>query len=168
MRRLAVPLLAAVSVLLLSACGKSATETAVENALEREVGGDADVDMNTDGTMQVQTDQGTMQFGKNEVPADWPKDIAVYPGATVMSSMSMSPESGEKGKMLMLSSTDAIEKVRAYYAAQLAKDGWTVDATATMGEMVVLGGSKGGDQVSLQIAGDQGKTMITVATAPKE
>jgi hypothetical protein len=54
----------------------------MEKAIEDASGGKADVDLNSDGTMNVKTSEGSITTGKS-VPAGWPEDVAIYPDAII-------------------------------------------------------------------------------------
>lgn len=73
------------------------------------------------GSVEVTTQDGQSTFSsKAELPKGYPDDIPVYPAAEVVYSV---VKDGE-GSNVTLRSADSIEKVTAYYEAQLAAQGW--------------------------------------------
>ncbi len=152
------------SITLLGACNpaENVAEEMMENAIEEETGGDADVNFGNDGTMRVETDEGTFEAGGNRVPSDWPSDAPVYPGAKVTYSAMMNPQTGEPGAALMLSTEDSEEDVEAFYTAQIATDGWKVEGTMRSGGMTVITAKKEGRVLSLMITAANGQTSITI------
>lgn len=74
--------LAALVLLLLPACGNAVeglAENAVERAIENEVGGDADVQVDED-SVTIDTQDGSITAGSGSVPDDFPSDIALVEG----------------------------------------------------------------------------------------
>lgn len=160
-------ILAAGAVSLLLVACNSGPENAMERAIENEAGGDADVEMNADGTMHIETDEGTYNTG-NEIPADWPEDVPTYADAIVQYSASVDPVSGKPGSILVMMSTDSIEDVTEFYKNELAAQGWNLEGSMQGGGMTIMGGMKDERQVSVMIAGADGQTSITLAVGEKE
>ncbi len=150
------------TVLLLVGCAKVAVEKQMENAIEAKMGGNADVEIQADGQMRVETDEGTYTAGGGEVPADWPKDAPTYPDATVSYSASVNPTTGKAGSALVLVTTDDVKAVTDYYKKMLETNGWTISATMEAGATTVMGASKDDRTLSLSISGGQGQTSITM------
>ncbi len=72
----------------------------------------------------------TVNVGSGEIPANFPKDFPMYPGAKVTSTLSGGKESEGAGFWLTLTTGDSFESVTKYYADALKQNGWTVEATA--------------------------------------
>ena len=145
---------------------RSAGDRMIEKTVERSTGKNADVKTNADGTMNIRTDEGTMSTG-HEVPSDWPKDIPVYPGATVQYSASVNPADGNQGGALMLLSTDTDTAVSDYYAKELKAQGWTLAATMHAAGTVIMSATKDGRSLSVTVTGQDGQTSITIGIQQK-
>lgn len=104
------------------------------------------------------------------VPADFPKDIPVYPGATVKHVVT--PDSGT-GMVVIWETADKIPAVQEYLNRELTAQGWKVTpvhkvAAPWLGEHgTTLVATRWGRQVSLSLGEHEGKTAITFVTAWK-
>lgn len=86
----------AVASLGLVGCGaaaEKAAEKATEQAIESQGGGDVDINAD-DGTVEVETEDGSMSFGTAEVPEEWPEDIELPDGLEILSGTSMDASDG--------------------------------------------------------------------------
>lgn len=145
---------------LLAACGRGGTERAIERAIEEETGENAEVDVRTDGSVKVETEDGTFQTG-NTLPADWPTDVPVYAGATVQYSASVT-ETGQPGSAAVLMTTDSAAQVASYYKKALKENGWTVESTIEAQGTTIFSATKDDRVVSFMSASAQGATTITL------
>ena len=84
--------------------------------------------------------EGHVAAGEKGValPDDFPKDVAVYPKATVVTSMTM-----EKTMHVSLKTADSAEKVAAFYKKKLDEDGWKINTNVNTEQMRMLQASKG-------------------------
>ncbi|MCC7543399.1 hypothetical protein IT415_01670 [bacterium] len=126
------------------------------------------VQVNQNGTVEVKTDDGKVSFSnKKELPGNWPSDVPVYPGATVLASFA-----GENHLVnVQFWSQDDLEKVIQYYKDQLPGNGWQADSE--QGYFPLGGGIglavKDDRRLSVTIIGNnnpkegEGKTSITIA-----
>ncbi len=158
-------ILAAVMLLLIGGCvvrsvGGYMGRKLLEKELQQQVGKHADVKMGEDGAMQFATSEGTVSTG-NAVPADWPTDVPVYPGAAVQYSASVNPSGGKKGNALILMSLDDVQKVSDYYKDALGSQGWASVQVMNAGGTMIMSMTKDDRTLSLTIAGSGGKTNIT-------
>jgi len=133
----------------------------VESMMEGAVNGEADVDMNDDGTMDITTKEGTFSTGRS-VSKEWPKDVPVYARASVTYSTSASPTEGKSGLALMLATDDSGADVQSFYETTLKSEGWTLTNTLKGGGSVIMTAEKDGRQLSLVISEADGKTGITL------
>ncbi|NOS68117.1 MAG: hypothetical protein HOO67_07220 [Candidatus Peribacteraceae bacterium] len=150
------------ALLLLPACGRKAAENAMEQQIRQETGGDADVDMNADGSMQVTTKDGTYNAGNNQLPEDWPTDAPIYAGAKIQFSGSANGTTGKPGSAAVLTTSDSAADVVTYYKAELAKQGWTISSTMEAQGTSIFGATKGTRALSLLIGSAEGQTSITI------
>lgn len=146
-------------------CGKKANEKLAEKMIEAAAKRDgikADVNI-ADDTFTIKTDDGTSTFsaGKNaKVPADFPKDVYVYEGAEVVSSVS-----GPDGFSLMFQTKDAQAKVANTMKSKFASQGWTEEMTMNQGGVVMLGYKKDERSVIVNVTGDSDMTQISLTVA---
>jgi len=81
---------------------------------------------------------------EGEVPADFPSDVPIYPGATIGSSLTTKG----LGVFATFESNDSVEAVISHYRAELGKSGWRVDNAAEGGG---LDGAKGDRSVQVRV-----------------
>ena len=74
-----------------------------------------------------------VNLGSGKIPSNFPKDFPIYPGAKVEGNISGSETAAQKGFWLILSTTDASDKVAAYYETNLPSNGWTIGSTMNVG-----------------------------------
>ena len=182
---LIVGLVAGVAV---AGCGKKAEESFTEKLIEKSLSMDgmkADVDLSGNTMSFTTTDadgkqanvkmdgdemtitgaEGTTTFraaGEGKMPADFPADVHVYAGASIVSSISSSA-----GINLTLKSTDAAKDVAAAYAAEMKAKGWTSESTMDMGEMAMLSFAKDNRRASVIVQAVDGSTSINLTVATK-
>ena len=140
-------------------------KTAAEKMIEAATGGKAQV--NTDnGEVTVKTDQGTYSTS-DKIPANFPSDVPVYPGAKVQSSVATSQEQGN-GHYLGLETSDSLDTVTAWYKSQVVDKGWKIESDATINGTLILGATKDTRQLSVSVSdGGSGKVAITLVVATK-
>lgn len=76
----------------------------------------------------------SVELGEGKIPANFPKDFPLYPGATPSGSAVGSEKATGKGFWLLLESNDSLLKVTSFYDDQLEGKGWTVEEKNTMGD----------------------------------
>lgn len=112
-------------------CGQAADEAAErvsEEAAEEALGGgDSNVDIDEDGNVEIETEDGSLSTG-SDLPDDWPEDIPVIEGATVDGAYSSSAN-GESVHTASMTTDDSVADVLASYKDALS--GWTVDQEST-------------------------------------
>ncbi len=92
------------------------------------------------------------------LPADFPKDVPLYPGATVKSAGQTAKE------MVILETPDTKEKPLAFYKTELPKNGWKLEK-AFSGSPDALQGAKGNRMISMAVlahGGKNGRTLIQI------
>ncbi|MCE5228581.1 hypothetical protein LLG95_03165 [bacterium] len=144
-------------------CGKSHQEKTIENAIENQTGGKTDVNLDKQ-KMTIETKEGDkMEIGGGEegikLPADFPKDIYVYPGAKIEASFK-----NNDSHQLHLVTADAAAKVIAEYQTQLKKNGWNEKTVTRTGEFSMLEYAKDNRTVVVNASpeGKQTKVMIVM------
>jgi hypothetical protein len=98
---------------------QKAIETAVEKGVESQSGGKVKLDLNGQKASVVANDGKTQAtWGKGAtVPSDFPKQVPIYPGSTILSSMS--DNSTTPKHTVMLKTPDGSAKVIEYYKGEL-------------------------------------------------
>ena len=107
------------------------------------------------------------------LPADFPKDVPVYPNATLLSSVTGQGLPSESGAYISWSTKDEIPAVRHFFTEKLDADGWHVISypgvpTAWMGEGgVTVVATKWGRTASFAIGAKDGATLISLVFPQK-
>lgn len=141
------------------------SENMIERAIERSAGDNADVDVDLGGNTTITTDQGTMTFGSNKTPDNWPSDIDLPKDIQITFSGSANPESGEEGSYMSYTTKDSIEDVMAYYKKELDNEGWKTEQTTTMGTAAALGAKKDSRTFGMWAATSGELTMVTIGVS---
>lgn len=156
---------------LMAGCGQKVSEKIAEKSIERSIKADAkkegkDVDAKVDldkGSMSIKGKDEEMNVGKGaKLPESFPKDVPVYPGAEVGMSFAQSDTYS-----VQLSTTDAMDKVAAYYKKELAANGWAEKQTLNQGgdnPMQTVSCEKSDRNLTVMIMGGKGKIDITLTT----
>ncbi len=158
-------LAAALPLLTLVACS-SPREAVMERAIEDSMEGEADVDMRMDGSMKIETEEGTFETG-GSVPAGWPEDVPVYAGADVQYSGTSNPQTGEAGLVLILLSTDDPATITDFYETSLTAAGWTMQGTLQNAGTSIFSAVKDNRTVGMSITGAEGATTISIGIETK-
>ena len=134
--------------LLTTACGNAAedlVENAIENAIESEGGGDVNIDIDEDGgSASIETDEGSIQIGGGDIPADFPLPIPDY--EEVAGVVTSDQEGTESTQIILSFDPDDIDEVADLYEGYFNDQGWETTRTDT----------KSGDIRNLWISGISG------------
>lgn len=148
---------------LMGACDNDSSGEAREKKMEdyaKSFGVDADVDYSAeDGVKSVTVNNAagvTAQMGADVgLPSDFPNDIALYPQMKIVVS-SKAPQ----GYVVQAQTPDNVDKVAAFYAAEMAAKGWTQTQEAKTGTIRALTFTKEGHNANVSLmGGDQGTTV---------
>lgn len=109
--------------------------------------------------------EGHVAVGEKGValPDDFPKNIAIYPGATVVTSMTM-----DKTMHVSLKTGDPAEKVAAFYKTKLDEDGWKINTNVNSEQMRMLQAGKEKRTVAVLISTESGGTTIVLTVASEK
>ena len=116
-------------------------------------------------SMVVEGPDGVQTFragGAGEMPKDFPADVYVMSGASVVSSIST-----PGGVNLTLQSVRPKADVVAQYAAEMKDQGWTTESTMDMGEMAMLSFAKDNRAASVIVQVEDGATSINLTVGTK-
>jgi hypothetical protein len=130
--RPAILALIAGTAVLTAGCGAAAdkvAEQATEQAIESQTGGDVDIDTSGDGSVEIETEDGSMSFGTGEVPADWPEDVPLPNDLEVLSGSTTQAADGELVAIVGTTS-DSPEEMLASMKEALAD--WTISGESTV------------------------------------
>lgn len=153
----------------LSACSKI-EEKMAEKAAEKATGGQVDIDSKTGKVKLKQKGpdgkESEVQLGEgSSVPADFPKAVPIYPGAKVMSAVTVSQ--GES-HVVTLNTKDSTQQVLDFYKKNLAS--FKTDGELTGGDTTMLNVSN--DQLTVGVtatkSSDDGTTLINLTTSAKK
>jgi len=170
-RRSSIAALAISSTLLIS-CGaatdkvaEKASEKIVEEAVESQTGADVDIDTNGDGSVKIETEDGSYSSGTGKVPEQWPTDLSLPEGLTILSGTTMDTDEGK------LVTVGATSKQSATELLDLMKDqlsDWTIsgETTSESSDASIAGAQwdKDGRRVNLMATFAAGSdTSVTIA-----
>jgi len=122
-----------------------------------------------EGTVTIDRDDQTVTFSADgekfemktgegvELPKDFPKDVLIYPGATLLTSMTSA-----EGVMVSSQSTADATEVVAFYREKMAGEGWTVEAEMNMGPQRIISFAKGDRQLTVTAASEGDETIISL------
>lgn len=161
------------AICVLTSCGGKAKPSADEAALEKAIeasaaaqGHDVDVDISK-GTMNLKTNDGqtTVATGENvAIPADFPKDIPIYAGATTQMAVK---DAVSNGHTVQLQTSADVDAVTEYYKKEAGSQGWSEDTVMTQGApqpMTMMSFKKDNRFLSIIIAKQDDGTSITLTS----
>jgi hypothetical protein len=121
------------------------------------VGSDGNVEMTATGK---DGEKIRVSGGKGmSLPNDFPKDVPIYTGATILSSVN-----SKDGMMLTLQTADPLEKVDEFYVKQLKDQGWTTESSVKLPQGANYGNKKEKRTLNVSINhGDQTMVVLIVA-----
>jgi hypothetical protein len=145
-----------------AACSKSTVYSGKDGSVTVEQKG-------TDGSIVKFTDKNgqsvTVNSAGGQVPADYPKDVPVYPGAKVVTTQSASQKHMIN---LIMETQDEVAAIADFYKKGLESNGWKIDNTMTSDQMSAFNAIKDNRQAVLQILNNDGKRTINQVVADKQ
>jgi hypothetical protein len=140
--------------------GRKVVETVIENAIEKDTGKQVTVQTGK-GSMVIETKDGNgstrLETGSGTLPADWPSEVPMYPGAKIGMSMKIG-----KGFTLTQETADTPAQVAEFYRGKL--DHLKQQAAMDMGngQTVVWTDQSKPLNVTLSVARSPGKAQTNV------
>ena len=116
-------------------------------------------------SLVVEGPDGVQTFragGAGEMPKDFPADVYVPAGASVVSSIS-----APGGLNLTLQSGSPKADVVAQFAAEMKAQGWATESTMDMGETAMLSFAKDNRRASVIVQSENGATTINLTVGTK-
>jgi hypothetical protein len=150
-------------------------ERHIERAIEREGGGNVDIDFDRGGRRGEETnitfsgengETYTINTGGDvELPENWPQSVPLPSNAKVMYAGSMGMGQSDGGMTVSYMISDSVKEMNEYYSRELKTNGWTIGATSATPEggmisamrnegealIVYIGASPDGTSVSLTV-----------------
>lgn len=121
-------------------------------------------DRNADGSTTYTNNDGSVTVGTSaSMPTNWPSDApTAYSGAAIVYSGTSNPQTGKEGSAVSYTVNASVASVVDYYKAQLASNGWTVDATANVGGATVISATKNARTMGVYVVDSgSGTTAVT-------
>ena len=146
--------------------GEEVAEQAIESITDTEL----DADFN-DGSITIDSEEGSVSIGGTEIPEDFPSDVPVYSNADVVWT---SFSSADETYWIDFESTDDYTEIKAYYDEEIEKDGWELYDTSTYtsdGQETTLYSADRDNRtliVTLSHSESEDKTMISVSTTTEQ
>ena len=151
--------------LFISGCGKVA-EKASEKAIEQATGGNAKVDLDSKGNMEIKTDEGTIKTGSNEWPKQIPSDVPRFTDGKIMSVVESTDK--DQGNGIIVGIEDASIEAAENYKSELEKNGWTISMSSNTAESVMFSAEKNKSVVLVSFAVSEGKLASGGVTYSEE
>jgi predicted phosphoribosyltransferase len=144
---------------------KRLAERAEEKAIERSTGGQVTID-DKKGTLTIVADGGAVTLGAAAtIPSDFPKEVAVYPGAKPqMVAKSLDPK-GKQAWSVTMETPDPRDKVAAYYKANMT--GFTQASSMDMGTSSMSVYQSPKYDVTVVVNSEGTKSMLSLTVASK-
>ena len=119
------------------------------------------------GQVTVRTNDGTAVYtggAGTKLPADFPSDIPIYPGATVTASVGAAGQAaGKTSHVVTFETSDSADSVASFYKAKLAAWQSSAEVGTPEGKMLVLQSPDSRRRVSLLAASKSGKTSVSLS-----
>jgi len=119
------------AAVLAAGCGRKKGEGPGGNAITDKLmnvasGGRTKVE-SSDGAVRITTKDGTTVVAAAKLPANFPKDVPIYKGASIVNSVQ-----GEDAIGVTLQTTDSVKAVADFYRREMAALGWQEEANVTL------------------------------------
>lgn len=133
-------------------------EKVTEKAIETATGGKVNVDADKE-KVTIETNDGKLTIGQNEIPKSFPSDITVYKGAKVTSSAET-----DEGLSVQLTTNDSASTVYDFYRNDLKENGWKETSNSTYGDTSMVSAEKSGKSVLITVSKDTSNdgTVISI------
>lgn len=140
-----------------------------ERMLEQATGGNYDVNVDHDGSMQITGGDGekmNITTGKSAtLPDNWPNSLPVSPDAKIEYSGSVSDGEGGTSLTVTYSTSRSAAEITEFYKEQLSSKGWNIEATIATGDGSMLSASDDSDgAVVVYIGESDGMTTVNITT----
>ena len=160
MKRIGIVLLLTVGCLLLG-CRKSTSYTGKDGtkATVTQSGKSTEVTVQGKDGTKVQVSEG----GNLALPDAFPKDVPVYPGATITTNVTV-----KDGMQVVFKTADPASKVATFYNDTLKSGGFEIEAAMNTEQGSMLTGKKGNRTVIVTTSRDSNGTIFTLMVHSEE
>lgn len=144
--------------MLVSGCGKvaeKASEKAAEKAIEQASGGNAKVDLDNEGNVEIKTSEGTLKTGSNEWPKQIPSDVPRFTDGKIISVVESTEN--DQGKGIFVGIENAGIDAADTYKSELEKAGWSMVLSSKTPEAVMYSAQKDKRLVTVSFTISEGK-----------
>lgn len=155
--------------LFMAGCGnvaEKASEKAAEKAIEQASGGEAKVDLDNKGNVEITTEEGSLKTGSAEWPDQIPSDVPRFTDGEIISVVESS--TNEQGKGIFVGIENASIEAAENYKSELEKNGWTINMTSNTPESVMFAAEKNNSVVTVSFAISEGKLASGGVTYSEE
>lgn len=141
-------------------------ENFIEGQIEKETGKDVDFDMGGNGTMNIESADGSVQIntgasGSVAVPKVILGVTSIMPGAVAKSAVSVNEAPNQKAaSWAFFASTASAEDIKAYYVKEMTGRGWVKAGEASQSGMTMMAFTKGDEQFVVNIGVVPGTNSI--------
>jgi hypothetical protein len=155
------------AALLVTGCGAAAEkagEKLTEEAIESQTGGNVDIDTSGDGSVEIETEDGSMSFGSGDVPAEWPEEIPLPEDLEIQSDATMDGSDGRLVSIVGLTD-ETPEAILATLKEALADWEISGESTTTSSDGSLTGAQweRDGRRVTFAAtSGTEGQTTLTL------
>jgi hypothetical protein len=153
----------------LTGCGKTVSETVLEESMEAAFGeGNVDIEMEDAETQSVtiETEDGEVSFstGGTSLPEGYPSEVPYYEGEITSSGTSSVESLGFDSYSMTIETNDSAEDIAAFYIKALERDDWAKilevnDPESGTSTLAWLKNAM--DQVNVSIIEEDGEASIT-------
>ena len=120
-------------------------------------------------SVTVKTADGSVYVGGEgvQLPGDFPKDVPIYPGSKLSSSVSAA-QSGNSGHMVTFQTSDAPDKVAAFYKSKFSTWQTAMEMSSGGGKVLLLRTPDEKRSITVVANPSNGQTTVTLtAQEPK-
>jgi hypothetical protein len=155
------PVLLVAMALVLTGCGKSASEKAAEKIIEKSTNGQAQVDVDNN-QVTINTNAGTYQAGEEvKLPSGFPSDIYVIDG-TIKAAMT---NVENNGYTLSIETSKSVTEAKELYDTKLKDDGWAITMSLVYEGAASIGATKDNRTTTIGISTASDKTTVVLSTS---
>lgn len=159
-KKIWLAVLLVVAVVFLGGCTKKVAEKTAERAIEKNLGGQANVDLGSN-QVTIETEQGTYQGGENlSVPSNFPDDIYVIAGKVV----ALMNVTDDYSFSLTVVTNQSVAEVKSDYETKLKAQGWSIDMQMDYGDSALVSASKADRTTTVSITNESEGTTVTIVT----
>lgn len=143
-------------------CGRSTTVTGPEGDKATVTQDSSGVGITIEGQKGEKVRIAAAEAGV-PLPDGFPKDVPVYPGATVIGSTT-----AQNMVNVSLQTADQPQQVRTFYQEKLKQNGWETQSTMDVPQGTMLHATKDRRTQTVTIARDEDKTVISLVVTQEE